>query len=93
MLRLVTQTPCGSHVPLARAAALATVPPSVCHSTALAQPAQGVQEGHAEVLKKKKNPLVKITRESPHTKAGNSSENTSHAGSEGPAWLGGASPC
>lgn len=53
----------------------------------------GCTGGTRRGFKKKKKPLVKITRESPHTKAGNSSENTSHAGSEGPAWRGGASPC
>lgn len=52
------------------------------------EPAQSVQEGHAEVLKK---PLIKIARETPHPKAGNSRENTSHVGSEGPAQWGGTS--
>lgn len=50
MLPLVTQAPCGSHVLLARPTALAAVPPSVRHLTARRQPAQSVQEGHAEAF-------------------------------------------
>lgn len=53
MLRFVTQNPRGSHVLLAHATTLATGPPSVHHSAALGQPAQSVQEGHAEAVKKK----------------------------------------
>lgn len=37
----------------------------------------------------KKKPVIKITWETPHTKAGNSRENTSHAGSGVAAWWGG----
>lgn len=85
----VTQTPCGSHVLLAHVTTLATVPPPVVNSAALGQPAQSVQEGHAEAVKKS---VIKITQETPHTKAGNSRENTSHAGSGVAARCGGTSP-
>lgn len=90
MLCFVAPTPRGSHVLLAHATTLATVPPSVHHSAALGQPAQSVQEGHAEAVKKES--AIKIAQETPHTKAGNSRENTSHAGSGVAARWGGTSP-